>query len=210
MLMTRLSRLPCVHPARGARSHLVCRSCGHAELVAMSCKRRGFCPSCLGRRMSDSAVHLEQRVLPAVPIRHCIGSMPWGLRAPLGYDRVLCAQIVGAFVEDVRALTSRPDTSPLHRACAAVRVPCARQHAYRPSSYIDHRLPCVFSVRTTLRSPLRTHLPSRPSARRAFSCFVWTWRRRASRSIRGRSCRSPTPSLRLRARPTVMNVARRS
>jgi Putative transposase len=65
----------------------------------MSCKRCGFCPSCLGRRMSDSAVHLEQRVLPAVPIRHWIGSLPWGLRALLGYDRVLCAQVVGAFVE---------------------------------------------------------------------------------------------------------------
>jgi hypothetical protein len=38
--------------------HLVCRECGHSELVAFSCKRRGFCPSCLGRRMADTAVHL--------------------------------------------------------------------------------------------------------------------------------------------------------
>src|SRR5215510_321096 len=30
--------------------HLVCRSCGHSQLVALSCKRRGFCPACLGRR----------------------------------------------------------------------------------------------------------------------------------------------------------------
>src|SRR5438445_1502638 len=65
--------------------HLVCRSCGHSQIVALSCKRRGFCPSCLGRRMADTAVHLEQRVLPAVPIRHWIGSLPWGVRALLGY-----------------------------------------------------------------------------------------------------------------------------
>ncbi|MBN1605897.1 MAG: transposase zinc-binding domain-containing protein [Polyangiaceae bacterium] len=30
---------------------LQCRSCGHSQLVALSCKRRGFC-ACLGRRMS--------------------------------------------------------------------------------------------------------------------------------------------------------------
>jgi hypothetical protein len=26
--------------------HLVCRRCGHSMLVALSCKRRGFCPLC--------------------------------------------------------------------------------------------------------------------------------------------------------------------
>jgi hypothetical protein len=55
-----------------------CRSCGYEMLVAMGCKRRGFCPSCLGRRMADTAVHLEREVLPRVPIRHWIGSLPWG------------------------------------------------------------------------------------------------------------------------------------
>jgi len=77
--------------------HLVCRSCGYSEVVALSCKKRGFCPSCLGRRMADTAVHLEQRVLPAVRIRHWICSLPWGLRALLGYDRELCAEVVSAF-----------------------------------------------------------------------------------------------------------------
>ena len=82
--------------------HLVCRQCGHSQVVALSCKKRGFCPACLGRRMSDTAVHLEQYVLPAVPIRHWICSLPWGLRALLGYDRKLCAEIVSAFVEELR------------------------------------------------------------------------------------------------------------
>jgi hypothetical protein len=58
--------------------------------------------------MADTAVHLEQEVLPAVPIRHWIGSLPWGLHALLGYDRKLCALVVGAFVEEVlRSLRQR-------------------------------------------------------------------------------------------------------
>jgi hypothetical protein len=46
-------------------------------------------------------VHLEQRVLPRVPIRHWICSLPWGLRALLGYDRKLCAEVVSAFMAEV-------------------------------------------------------------------------------------------------------------
>ena len=88
--------------------HLVCRSCGYSQVVALSCKKRGFCPSCLGRRMVDTAVHLEQCVLPAVPIRHWICSLPWGLRALLGYDRKLCAEVASAFALELsRSLKKR-------------------------------------------------------------------------------------------------------
>ena len=92
--------LRCGRPERGCL-HLVCRKCGYSELVALSCKRRGFCPSCLGRRMADTAVHLEQSVLPRVPIRHWICSLPWGLRALLGYDRKLCSEVMSAFMAEV-------------------------------------------------------------------------------------------------------------
>jgi hypothetical protein len=34
---------------------LRCDDCGHETLVAFSCKRRGFCPSCGARRMADGA-----------------------------------------------------------------------------------------------------------------------------------------------------------
>jgi hypothetical protein len=88
--------------------HLTCRSCGYSEVVALSCKRRGFCPSCLGRRMADTAVHLEERVLPEERVRHWICSLPWGLRALLGYDRELCAEVVSAFVGELsRSLRRR-------------------------------------------------------------------------------------------------------
>jgi hypothetical protein len=34
---------------------LRCGDCGHDKLVAFSCKRRGFCPSCGARRMAQTA-----------------------------------------------------------------------------------------------------------------------------------------------------------
>ena len=81
---------------------LACERCGQELVVAFSCKRRGFCPSCLGRRMSDVAAHLVEEVLPEVPVRQWVGSLPWRLRYPLAYDWRLCADVLAAFV---RALT---------------------------------------------------------------------------------------------------------
>jgi hypothetical protein len=43
--------------------------CGDTTVVPFSCRGRGFCPSCGGRRMSELAAHLVERVLPPVPIR---------------------------------------------------------------------------------------------------------------------------------------------
>ena len=77
---------------------LACTGCGHEMVVAFSCKRRGFCPSCLGRRMSDMAAHLVDEVLPEVPIRQWVCSLPWMLRYPMGYDRALCADVLRVFV----------------------------------------------------------------------------------------------------------------
>ena len=81
---------------------LACRACGFERLVAFSCKRRGFCPSCLGRRMADLAVHLVSRVLPEVRVRQWVCSLPWGLRILCGYDKKLCADVLGAFIAEVR------------------------------------------------------------------------------------------------------------
>lgn len=47
--------------------HVACDDCRESRLVPFSCKRRGFCPSCLGRRMCDFAAHLRDRVTLALP-----------------------------------------------------------------------------------------------------------------------------------------------
>lgn len=57
-----------------------CMGCHHEHLVAFSCKRRGFCPSCGARRMSETAAHLVDEVLPVQNIRQWVLSFPLPLR----------------------------------------------------------------------------------------------------------------------------------
>jgi hypothetical protein len=51
---------------------VVCSSCRYEVLVPFSCKTRGLCPSCDGRRMADGAAHLVDRVLRFQPIASAI------------------------------------------------------------------------------------------------------------------------------------------
>ncbi len=46
---------------------LGCGDCGHNKLLAFSCKRRGFCPSCGARRMAQRAAHPVDHVFPHLP-----------------------------------------------------------------------------------------------------------------------------------------------
>lgn len=57
-----------------------CDDCHSEHLVAFSCKRRGFCPSCGARRMTESAALLVDDVLPRQPIRQWVLSFPFQLR----------------------------------------------------------------------------------------------------------------------------------
>lgn len=57
-----------------------CDTCHAEHLVAFSCKRRGFCPSCGARRMAESAALLDDEVLPEQPIRQWVLSFPFQLR----------------------------------------------------------------------------------------------------------------------------------
>ena len=52
-----------------AFARLKCGSCDETRLVAFGCKGRGFCPSCLGLKMSATAAHLIEDVLPHVDLR---------------------------------------------------------------------------------------------------------------------------------------------
>ncbi|MGG7056584.1 transposase zinc-binding domain-containing protein [Nitrosomonas sp. ANs5] len=59
---------------------LRCASCAHDKLVAYSCKRRGFCLSCGGRRMAQTAAYLVDHIIPRVPVRQWVLSLPIPLR----------------------------------------------------------------------------------------------------------------------------------
>src|SRR5205823_11460553 len=63
-----------------------CASCHDEILVAFSCKGRGFCPSCTTRRMQGTAMHLLDRVLPRVPMRQWVLSLPRWTRFLLARD----------------------------------------------------------------------------------------------------------------------------
>lgn len=70
-----------------ARAH--CAQCGHDFLIAFSCKGRGGCPSCNTRRMVETAAHLTDHVLPALPVRQWVLSVPKRLRYFLERDTEL-------------------------------------------------------------------------------------------------------------------------
>ena len=77
---------------------LRCESCGHDRLVAFSCKRRVWCPSCAGRRMADTAAHLVDRVFPIVPVRQWVLSLPFALRYRMAYDAQLTSDTLNVFI----------------------------------------------------------------------------------------------------------------
>jgi hypothetical protein len=69
--------------------------------VAPSCKGRGICPSCGGKRMTDIAAHLTERVVPFVPVRQFVLSFPYWLRYHLAYDHARCTAVLKIFVRAV-------------------------------------------------------------------------------------------------------------
>ncbi len=71
--------LPCGILAHGFL-RLGCDTCHHELLVPFRCKRRGFCPSCAGRRMAQTAAYLVEQVIPWVPTRQWVVSVPIPLR----------------------------------------------------------------------------------------------------------------------------------
>ena len=89
-----------------------CEACARERLVAFSCKGRGFCPSCGGRRMADTAAHLALRVLPEAPVRQWVLSLPFALRYRLACDGPLTSAVLGLFVRTVFASLRAKGPSP--------------------------------------------------------------------------------------------------
>jgi len=104
-----------------------CTACGHDKLVAFSCKRRGFFPSCGARRMSQSAAHLVDNVIPRVPVRQWVLSLPIPLRLLLAARPVLVTPVLVAPVMQVvhrvitRTCLSRPASRPTKPTAARSR-----------------------------------------------------------------------------------------
>lgn len=74
-----------------------CDSCAFERLVPFSCKGRGFCPSCGGRRMTERAAHLVDAVLPRVPVRQWVLTVPYRLRYLLAWDHRLSRAVLDVY-----------------------------------------------------------------------------------------------------------------
>jgi len=84
--------LDCGDPHNGF-ARVRCKDCGHEYLLAFSCKRRHFCPSCHQKRVVEFGEWLCQEVIKAVPHRHFIFSIPKILRRYFLYDRGLLSDL---------------------------------------------------------------------------------------------------------------------
>jgi len=78
-----------------------CDECGHDFLIAFSCKGRGVCPSCNTRRMAETAAHLVDHVLPRLPVRQWVLSVPKRLRYHLQHDRKALNSALRIFLDAV-------------------------------------------------------------------------------------------------------------
>ena len=82
---------------------LRCGECGHDKLLAFSCKRRGFCPSCGARRMSHTTAHLVDHVIPHVRVRQWVLSLP----IPLGVLLAAQPEFVTSVLQVVQRVLTR-------------------------------------------------------------------------------------------------------
>jgi hypothetical protein len=71
-----------------------CEGCEREHLVPFSCKARAWCPSCGGRRMTERAAHLVDAVLPWVPVRQWVLTVPYRLRYRMAFDHDLSRAVL--------------------------------------------------------------------------------------------------------------------
>jgi len=82
----------------------VCMTCRTGFVVAFSCKGRGVCPSCNGRHMAQTAAHLVDHVIPPVPVRQWVISVPKRLRCFLADRPRAVAALTRIFLDEIERL----------------------------------------------------------------------------------------------------------
>ena len=101
-----------------------CKDCGHEYLLAFSCKRRHFCPSCHQKRVVEFGEWLCMDVLKKVPHRHFIFSIPKILRRYFLYDRKLLPALSRCAWESLKIFIREavPEREPIPGAVIAVQT----------------------------------------------------------------------------------------
>src|SRR4030042_437032 len=101
-----------------------CRDCHHEYLLAFSCKRRHFCPSCHQKRVVEYSEWLLGNVLKKVPHRQWVFSIPKRLRIYFLYDRKLLSKLSKCGWNVIRAYhrSAAPDDNATPGASIAVHT----------------------------------------------------------------------------------------
>jgi hypothetical protein len=79
----------------------LCTDCGQGFVIAFSCKGRGVRPSCNGRYMAQTAAHLADHVIPPVPVRQWVISVPKRLRSFLADRPAAVAALTKIFLDEI-------------------------------------------------------------------------------------------------------------
>ena len=79
-------------------------TCRTGFVVAFSCNGRGVCPSCNGRHMTQTAAHLADHVIPPVPVRQWVISVPKRLRGMLADRPTAVAALTKIFLDEIERL----------------------------------------------------------------------------------------------------------
>lgn len=93
-----------------------CEDCGHERLIPFSCKGRGICPSCNAPRMCEVAAHLTDHVLPHVPARQWVLSVPKRLRPYLHHDVRVASAVLQILLRAIRTTLRRSSPGAPPRA----------------------------------------------------------------------------------------------
>ena len=110
----------------------LCTGCGQGFVIAFSCKGRGVCPSCNGRHMAQTAAHLADHVIPPVPVRQWVISVPKRLPGFLADRRRAVAALTKIFLDEIErsllttsGVTAAADTPSAPRPRLGAQPPCA-------------------------------------------------------------------------------------
>jgi hypothetical protein len=78
-----------------------------AFLATMEAETDGTGLLRFGRRMSERAAHLVDSVLPRVPVRQWVLTVPYGLRYRMAHDPALTTKVLNVFVRAVAGWLKR-------------------------------------------------------------------------------------------------------
>ncbi len=78
-----------------------CSNCNNNFLLPFSCKKRGICSSCGGRRMSQTAAQLRDFVFPQIGVRQWVLSLPFPLRYLISFDNKTLSILLRIYVRAV-------------------------------------------------------------------------------------------------------------